>query len=763
MSRSSLFHWWKAGVIALSLLLLAVAVVARPGEETRTALVFAALVLVAAFLRIEMGDASIGFEAAVVFGTIVIFHSPAVALVSVLAGAGAHAAYRSIAGRSAGQRMWRLEPFYNAAQLALSYSVVGLLYSLAVAQDAKPAAKMAGFTLLLVGYVGVHLLFVSIRRYFEEDAAPIDVRRILLLEGKTLLFVTPVVAIEAMLYASWGIAGFAIAFVPVLILAYVMRTNAESSQQNVELLRRNRELAILTESSTQILSAETDHETLRRLMSLLSKLARMKACAVVTWESNPDVPGTVYRFGECMPTDQEIMRWVDSAGFAQSAPSRAFVFQSDMRRFPLSSGTAIQVLIGIQTPEVIYGILLFETEDLSILKAGSLNLLTLLVNQTGLSLQDQLLRREMREKTMQLESHAATMSTILAVSNSLIGQFDLDAALTRIAQAIRKALGFENVVFALHDPRRNEYVRRAHAGMEDVWEDVRKRAVSPGEIKAFFNPEFRASNSYFVSHTALRKSEHDFFVRPEDADLGYLKPDEWHENDLLLVPLMRGEEMLGFLSVREPHDRRIPTLEKVQTLEIFATQAVTAMQSSRQYEEIKRLTFIDSLTPAYNHRFFQEALSKEIHRHSRTGHEMALAMLDIDNFKKINDSFGHPVGDDILKGLVEELMTNARDTDVVARYGGEEFAIIFPDTPAHSARDAANRLREIVERREFPLPLVDRTLRITVSIGVAIYPHDGMTAADLISRADTALYWAKKHGKNLVAMAAEVEGDTVAS
>lgn len=760
MSRASLFHWWKVGVIALTVVLLAGALAMRPGQELQTALVFAALVLVAAFLRIETGDASIGFEAAVVFGAVVIFHSPAVALVSVFVGASAHAAYRALT-----ERQWRLEPFYNAAQLALSYSIVGLLYSVAVANDAKPAAKMAGFTLLLVGYVGVHLLFVSVRRYFEEEASPIDVRRILLLEGKTLLFVTPVVAIEVMLYATWGIAGFAIAFVPVLILAYVMRANVESSQQNVELVRRNRELAILTESSTQILSAETDHETLRRLMSLLSKLARMKACAVVTWESNPDVPGTVYRFGECMPTDQEIMRWVDSAGFAQSAPSRAFVFQSDMRKFPLSGGSAIQVLIGIQTPEVIYGILLFETEDLSILKAGSLNLLTLLVNQTALSLQDQLLRREMREKTMQLESHAATMTTILEVSNSLIGQFEIDAALTRIAQAIRKALGFENVVFALHDPRRNEYVRRAQAGMDDVWDDVRKRHVPPSEIAAFFNPEFRASNSYFVSHTALRKSEHDFFVRPEDADDGFLKPDEWHENDLLLVPLMRGEEMLGFLSVREPHDRRIPNLEKVQTLEIFATQAVTALQSARQYEEIKRLTFIDALTPAFNHRYFQEALSKEIHRHSRTGHEMALAMLDLDNFKKVNDTFGHPIGDEILKGLVEELMTNARDSDVVARYGGEEFAIIFPDTPASSARDAANRLREIVERREFPLPGLNRTLFVTVSIGVAVYPHDGLTPADLISRADTALYWAKKHGKNQVAIASEIEssGDTVAS
>ena len=754
MSRVALFRWWKAGIVALTIILLGVSIATRPLSELQMALFFAALVLVASFLRIEGGDASVGFEAAVVFGALIIFHSPFVALVAVFLGCTAHGIYLALE-----EKRLSLEPFYSASQLALTYATVGLLYSVAVAADAKPAAKMSGFVLLLVGYLVAHLLFVSIRRYFEDDTAPLDFRRVLTVHGKTLLLITPVVAIEAMLYATAGPAGFAIAFLPVLIVAYTMRSEFEAAQQNVELVRRNKDLAILTESSTQILSAETDHETLRRLMSLLSKLAQMKACAVVTWEANPEAEGAVYRFGECLPSDQEVLRWVESAGFAQSAPSRAFVFQSDMRKFPLSGGRAIQVLIGIQTPEVIYGILIFETEDLSILKAGSLNLLTLLVNQMALSLQDQLLRREMREKTIQLESHAATMTTILDVSNSLIGQFDVDAALTRIAQAIRKALGFEAVVFALYDLRKDEYVRRAHAGLDDVWEEVRRKHVPASEINAFFNPEFKASNSYFVSHTSLRKSEHDFFVRPDEND-SFLKPDEWHENDMLLVPLtspLSGtEQILGYLSVRDPHDRRIPTLEKVQTLEIFATQAVTALQSARQYEEIKRLTFIDALTPAYNHRYFQEALNKEIHRHSRTGHDLALAMLDIDNFKRINDSFGHPVGDEILKGLVEELMRNARDSDVVARYGGEEFAIIFPDTATVSARDAANRMREIVEKREFSVAAVNRTLFITVSIGVAVFPREGKTAADLISRADAALYHAKKNGKNRVAMAQDV-------
>jgi diguanylate cyclase (GGDEF)-like protein len=751
MSRAGLFRLLQTAVIAVAVLLGAFAVAVEPWSDTRTGLIFAALVLVASFLRIEAGEDSIGFDAAVVFGALIVFHELGVVVLAVLVGAGAHALYDAIAKKS-----WRIEPFYTAAQLVLSYGFVSLLYTVAVAHDAPPMAKVAGYVLIVVGYLVINLTFASLRRWIEGDSAPLDFRRVLTAQGKTLLLVSPIVAIEVMLHQEYGIAGFTMAFLPVLLFAYTMRNEVEASQQNVELLRRNRELAILTESSTQILSAETDHETLRRLTGLLSKLAKMKACAVVTWEPNPDVPGTVYRFGECLPSDQDIHRWVDQAGFAQSAPSRAFVFQSNMRKFPLSSGDAIQVLIGIQTPEVIYGILVFETEDLSILKAGALNLLTLLVNQTGLSLQDQLLRREMREKTTQLEANAATMSTILGVSNSLIGQFDIDAALTRIAGAIRKALQFEVVVFALYDTRRDEYVRRAQAGMDDVWEEVRKKRVAAAEITPFFNTEFRVSNSYFVSHTALRQSEHDFFVRPEDMDDGFLKPDEWHENDMLLVPLMSGDQMMGYLSVRDPHDRKVPTIEKVQTLEVFATQAVTALQSARQYEEIKRLTFIDALTPAYNHRYFQEALSKEIHRHARNGHEMALAMLDIDNFKKINDTFGHPVGDEILKGLVDELQRNARDTDVIARYGGEEFAIIFPDTAGTSARDAANRFRELVERRQFPIPQFDRTMHITVSIGVAVYPVDGQTNADLIARADAALYFAKKNGKNQVAMVGEI-------
>jgi diguanylate cyclase (GGDEF)-like protein len=756
MSRSTLYRIFQAAIVLVTAVLVVWTLSALGLREVEASLFFAALVLCASFLRVDAGESSIAFEGPIVFGAAIIFHNPSVVFLTALVGSGLFALYEA-----ATRKRLRMATFCGPAQLALSYYIVATLYTSAVASSAPAMAKVSGYILLLVGYLVVHLLFGSLRRYFEGDARALDYRRAILGQGRALLVLSPIVAIEVMLYATYDARGFAVAFLPLLLVAYAMRNEAEAGVHNAELLHRNRELSILTESSTQILSAEDDQETLRRLVNLLSKLARMKACAVVTWDPNPETPATVYRFGECRPSDQEVLRWVDSAGFAQSAPSRAFVFQDELRRFPLSEGAATQVLIGIQTPEVIYGILIFETEDRSILTTGSLNLLTLLVNQTGLALQDQLLRREMHEKNAQLERQASTMATILDVSNSLIGSFDIDGALTRIAQAIRKALGFQVVVFGLHDPKHDEFVRRAQAGLDDVWEEVRKRRLSAAEITSLCNAEFRVSNSFFVSHTALRQSEHDFFVRPEDWSA---RADEWHENDMLIVPLMSGEQMIGYLSVRQPADRRVPSVDQVQTLEIFAAQAVTALQSARQYDEIKRLTFIDALTPAFNHRYFQEALGKEIHRHARTGHEFALAMLDIDNFKKINDTFGHPVGDEILKGLVDELIINARDTDIVARYGGEEFALIFPDTPAQSARDAANRMRDLIERRDFRLHGLglSRTLHVTISVGVAVYPADGITSADLIARADAALYFAKKNGKNQVAMAVDIADSQLA-
>jgi diguanylate cyclase (GGDEF)-like protein len=674
------------------------------------------------FFTMEIEGVTFGFEAGVIFPAILLLHDPAVALVSGFVGL---AAYQL---RKPSFRVLR-----DSAFLGISYFVVALLYASAVDKNAHLLAKVSGYVLLVVGFLALRIAFLA------AVGAP---RHLMLLQTQIVAWITPAVALEVMSFLGYGLIGFATAFLPLLLVAYAMRREVRIGERNAELMQRNRELSILTESATGILTAETEGATIRQMVSLLGRLARLKAAAVVTWESKPVVGTTVYRFGECLLSDQDIIRWVHAAGFSQSAPTRPFVFHDELRRFPLSSGPAIQVVLGIQTPDAIFGILVYETEDPTILQTGSLNLLTLLVNQIAVSLHDQLLRVDMAAKNAELERHATTMSTILDLSTNLITSTDIEESLTRVADAIRDALEFDVVIFAIYDPRRDEFVRRAQAGLDGVWKKLRKKPIPAREITQFFKPEFRISNSYFVSHPG---------------------PDAWRESDVLLVPLMSGEKLMGCLSVQNPRDGQLPHVEGIKTLEIFAVQAVMALESAHHFEEIKRLTFVDGLTPAYNYRYFQETLEKELHRHHRSGHQLTLAMLDIDNFKLINDTFGHPVGDEVLKGLVEELMKNARDTDVVARYGGEEFALIFPETPLATARDAANRMRELIARREFAMPQLERTLRVTASIGVAVYPSDGKTSTDLIARADAALYFAKKNGKNRVAMASELPSEDTGS
>ncbi|MCC6128886.1 MAG: GGDEF domain-containing protein, partial [Acidobacteria bacterium] len=110
------------------------------------------------------------------------------------------------------------------------------------------------------------------------------------------------------------------------------------------------------------------------------------------------------------------------------------------------------------------------------------------------------------------------------------------------------------------------------------------------------------------------------------------------------------------MQVDEPKSGKVPTLEDVQALEIFGNQVVTAIQSARAYETTRNLSVRDSLTNTYNHRYFQEVLYQEINRHERKGQPLGLVMVDLDDFKKINDTWGHPVGDMILRGIVEELL-----------------------------------------------------------------------------------------------------------
>jgi diguanylate cyclase (GGDEF)-like protein len=174
--------------------------------------------------------------------------------------------------------------------------------------------------------------------------------------------------------------------------------------------------------------------------------------------------------------------------------------------------------------------------------------------------------------------------------------------------------------------------------------------------------------------------------------------------------------------------------------------AVNEMLRERN-EELERLSASDSLTGLSNRRVLTQRLSEELLRSQRQNHTFSVLMLDVDHFKKYNDAHGHPAGDEVLKRVANILRTSTRAGDCTARYGGEEFAVLLSGKEGDAAVQLAERIRQRVEAEEFPVG------KITISAGIAEFPHHGHTAEAVISSADEALYEAKREGRNRVVCA----------
>jgi diguanylate cyclase (GGDEF)-like protein len=185
--------------------------------------------------------------------------------------------------------------------------------------------------------------------------------------------------------------------------------------------------------------------------------------------------------------------------------------------------------------------------------------------------------------------------------------------------------------------------------------------------------------------------------------------------------------------------------ELLELMHSMANEAAMALENARLYEDARKLADRDPLTGFFNHRFLHERLGEEVVRTQRARHPLSVLMLDLDDFKLVNDTFGHLFGDRVLTWTAELIRSTLRASDIPARYGGDEFAIILPETDTQEARSAAERILEAFREQAFvgeqrgPVP-------IGLSIGVATYPTDGRYATDLIAAADRALYQVKRDG-----------------
>lgn len=254
---------------------------------------------------------------------------------------------------------------------------------------------------------------------------------------------------------------------------------------------------------------------------------------------------------------------------------------------------------------------------------------------------------------------------------------------------------------------------------------------------------------------------------PDTAQLGakVLKTCDWMLGDLedrdlfesaAYLPLIRGSQTIGAMLLVSKDYQRYQSSHGTDFLRKLSAMTAVAIENCLNHQRIKEIGFLDALTQVYNRRYFGLRFNDEIERSLRRNTDMSCMFLDVDFFKKVNDTYGHHIGDLVLTRMVTLIKEHVRACDIVARYGGEEFVVVLPETGIEVAKDIAERLRQAVCRQAHQIG--EHNLKISVSIGIAGIGHVPDTedkkaeeiAIQLLDRADKSLYRAKETGRNQV-------------
>jgi diguanylate cyclase (GGDEF)-like protein len=266
---------------------------------------------------------------------------------------------------------------------------------------------------------------------------------------------------------------------------------------------------------------------------------------------------------------------------------------------------------------------------------------------------------------------------------------------------------------------------------------MRRKADAPME-------EVATSGDPSAYHRVLHAAEAAVMDAGEAAEIN-LGP-----TSALAAPLSAtegGDRVLAIVSVAR--GGRSFSAEERELFAYLTSQAAVSVENVDLHETVQLQAVTDELTGLFNHRRFQEVMDAEVERARRYDHEMGLIMLDIDNFKRVNDTYGHMQGDMVLREVARVLKQSAREIDEPARYGGEEMAVALPQTDLDGAYQFAERVRKLIEELELPLLDGDGTLRVTASFGAASLSTAPQSDKEgLVAAADAALYRAKRSGKN---------------
>jgi len=332
-----------------------------------------------------------------------------------------------------------------------------------------------------------------------------------------------------------------------------------------------------------------------------------------------------------------------------------------------------------------------------------------------------------------LELANKELSVLYEVAQSLGASLDMSETLSLILSETRRVVNY-------------------HTGIIYLWHED-EQILAPAAIRSPFAEQLR--KMYFplgegiVGIAAKTGKPQIVFDSKKEQHLRVMPGINQFLRSLLVVPLLVDNKIIGVVTIGKKEPNAFGP-KQMQILSILGGQAAVAMANSLLYKKIEKLAITDGLTKVYNHRQFYKRAEEEMERTRRYGGVFSIIMLDLDFFKKFNDQFGHKAGDLALGTVAQLLMDSTRNIDVVCRYGGEEFTVILPETDSEGAKLVAERIRSTVENHYFTVAEEKPPVHITVSIGLATYPHDAKNMDELVEYADQALYYSKEHGKNMV-------------
>lgn len=357
--------------------------------------------------------------------------------------------------------------------------------------------------------------------------------------------------------------------------------------------------------------------------------------------------------------------------------------------------------------------------------------------------EEQQLREKLESFVEQARENEQKMRRFHEQELSLISSRTLPDLIQAILYNYRRSFSLDAVTLMIYDP---EYeIRRI----------LEEEGVRPNDHPSLlFANERDELDALFADDLSPRlhsfdREKHQFLFN--QISQGYMPL-----RSIAVLPLVRYGELIGTFNLGSFSEERFAEHAGTDFLQRLSTIVAICIENAANNERLKRVGLTDPLTRINNRRFFDQRLVEEIARSTRANEPISCLFIDIDHFKTINDENGHQQGDFVLREVAGIIREQLRNCDVIARYGGEEFSILLTNTPEHIAWDVAERIRERVEKHSFALPEINKSLSVTVSIGIATL--SGIQGLEdtvklghtLVENADQALYVAKSDGRNCV-------------